>query len=127
MLLTGGAPSRHLWQRLEVIVRDGSNKCVGLDREGKKQFLELATAVYQALSASGARVRLVAFAEHWRATQPQAVATFEREFEQTIRYYSLEGIARGGAHPLTVGTHQSRIAAEVSAGRLFVGDGQTGT
>src|SRR5260221_12690398 len=50
--------------------------------------------VYQATSASEARVRLIAFGERWRATQSQAVATFEREFEQTIRYYSLEGMVR---------------------------------
>ncbi len=56
--------------------------------------MEQAAAVYQAASASEARVRLAAFAEHWRPTQPQAVATFEREFEQTIRYYALQGIVR---------------------------------
>jgi len=75
-------------------LRNVSDKCIGLDREGKKQFLEQAAAVYQAMSASEARARLATFAERWRATQPQAVATFEREFEQTIRYYSLEGMAR---------------------------------
>ncbi len=75
-------------------LRNVSNKCVGLDREGKKPFMEQAAAVYQAASASEARVRLAAFAEHWRPTQPQAVATFEREFEQTIRYYALQGIVR---------------------------------
>ena len=75
-------------------LRNVSNKCIGLDREGKKSFMEQAAAIYQARSAPEARARLVAFAGHWRATQPQAVATFEREFEQTIRYYSLEGMAR---------------------------------
>ena len=75
-------------------LRTVSNKCVGLDREGKKSFMEQAAAVYQARSAPEARARLVAKASHWRATQPQAVATFEREFEQTIRYYSLEGMVR---------------------------------
>jgi putative transposase len=56
--------------------------------------MEQAAAVYQATSASEARARLVAFGLRWRATQPEAVATFEREFEQTIRYYSLEGKVR---------------------------------
>jgi hypothetical protein len=67
-------------------LRNVSKKCVGLDREEKKSFMEQAAAVYQARRAPEARARLAAFAEHWRATQPQAVATFEREFEQTIRY-----------------------------------------
>ena len=75
-------------------LRNVSNKSVGLDREGKKSLLEQAAAVYQATSAPEARARLVAFAEHWRPTQSQAVATFEREFEQTIRYYSLDGMVR---------------------------------
>ena len=70
------------------------DKCSGLDREGKKLLMDQAAAVYQATSASEARVRLIAFGERWRATQSQAVATFEREFEQTIRYYSLEGMVR---------------------------------
>jgi putative transposase len=72
-------------------VRD---KCVGLDRTGKKSLLEQAAAVYEATSASEAQARLAAFAEQWRLTQPQTVATFEREFEQTIRYYGLEGMVR---------------------------------
>ena len=69
-------------------------KCVSLDRKGKKCLLEQAAAVYQATSASEAQARLAAFGEQWRPTQPQAVATFEREFEQTIRYYSVEGMVR---------------------------------
>ena len=75
-------------------LRNVSKKSVGLDREGKKSLLEQAAVVYQAMSAPEARARLVAFAEHWRPTQSQAVATFEREFEHTIRYYSLDGMVR---------------------------------
>src|SRR5437667_10364941 len=75
-------------------LRNVSNKCVGLDRQRKKLLLEQAAAVYQATSAPEAQARLATFAEQWRTTQPQAVASFEREFEQTIRYYALEGIAK---------------------------------
>jgi transposase-like protein len=75
-------------------LRNVSDRCVGLDRERKKSLMEQAAAVYQAHSAPEARARLVAFAAHWRATQPQAVAIFEREFEQTIRSYALEGMVR---------------------------------
>src|SRR2546421_115149 len=75
-------------------LRNVSDKCVGLDRAGKKSLLEQAAAVYEATSASEARARLAAFGEQWRLTQPQAVATFEREFEQTMRYYALEGMVR---------------------------------
>ena len=75
-------------------LRNVSDKCVDLAREDKKQFLDQARTVYQAKSAHEAQQGLAAFAEQWRATQPQAVATFEHEFEQTIRYYSLEGMVR---------------------------------
>jgi putative transposase len=75
-------------------LRNVSDKCVGLNRAGKKSLLEQAAAVYEATSASEAQARLAAFGDQWRLTQPQAVATFEREFEQTIRYSSLEGMVR---------------------------------
>jgi putative transposase len=75
-------------------LRNVSDKYSSLDREGKKLLMDQAAAVYEATSAPEARARLGAFAEHWRVTQPQAVATFEREFEQTIRYYALEGMVR---------------------------------
>lgn len=60
-------------------LRNVSDKCVGLDRAGKKPELPQAAAVNEATSASEAQARLAAFAEHWQATQSQAVATFERE------------------------------------------------
>ena len=63
-------------------------------KETRKQLLEQASAIYQAESAAEARARLVAFAENWQARAPKAVATFQRDFEQTIAYYGLEGVAR---------------------------------
>jgi putative transposase len=75
-------------------LRNVRDKCVGLDRQGKKSLLEQAAAVYEATSAAEAHARLAVFGEQWRLTQPQAVATFEREFEHTLRYYCLEGMVR---------------------------------
>jgi hypothetical protein len=75
-------------------LRNVRDKCVGLDRGEKKSLLEQAAAVYDAASAAEAHARLAAFAHQWRLTQPQAVATFERDFEHTIRYYTLEGMVR---------------------------------
>jgi transposase-like protein len=69
-------------------LRTVSKKCSGLDRESKKPFMEHARTVYQGETAAEVRACLAAFAERWRATQPQAVATFEHEFEQTIRYFA---------------------------------------
>lgn len=75
-------------------LRNVSKKCSGLDRESKKQFMDQAKTVYQGETAAEVRARLAAFAEQWRPTQPQAVATFEHEFEQTIRYFALESRVR---------------------------------
>jgi len=64
------------------------------NKETRKQLVEQASAIYQADSAAEARARLVAFAENWQARAPKAVATFQRDFEKTIAYYGLEGVAR---------------------------------
>ena len=64
------------------------------NKETRKQLLEQASALYQVESAREARGRLAAFAQQWRAQTPKAVATLERDFEQTIAYYALDGVAR---------------------------------
>jgi transposase-like protein len=89
-------------------LRNVSDKCVSLDRAGKKSLMEQAAAVYEAASAAEAQARLVAFAEQWSSTQPQAVATFEREFEQTIGYYSLQGMVREVVRTTSLLEHTNR-------------------
>ncbi len=64
------------------------------NKETRKQLLEQASAIYQADSATEARVRLGVFAATWQARAPKAFATLARDFEQTIAYYALEGVAR---------------------------------
>jgi putative transposase len=63
-------------------------------KETRKQLMEQASAVYQAESAEEARGQLAVFADTWRVRAPKAVTTLERDFEQTIAYYALEGVAR---------------------------------
>ncbi len=46
------------------------------------------------LSAAQAYQRLAKWAQDWRERAPKAVATLERDFEQTLVYYSLESVAR---------------------------------
>lgn len=64
------------------------------NKQTRKQLLEQASAIYQADSAAEAKVRLGVFAATWQARAPKAVATLARDFEQTIAYYALEGVAR---------------------------------
>jgi hypothetical protein len=63
-------------------------------KEERKKLLAQVSAIYQAESASEARARLVTFADAWRTRAPKTVDTLQRDFEQTIAYYALEGIAR---------------------------------
>jgi len=63
-------------------------------KETRKLLMEQASAIYQAESAQEARQRLATFATTWRARTPKTVATLERDFEQTIAYYALDGVAR---------------------------------
>jgi hypothetical protein len=64
------------------------------NKETRKQLVEQASVIYQAESAPEARARLATFAQTWRARTPKTVATLERDFEQTITYYALAGVAR---------------------------------
>lgn len=101
-------------------LRNVRDKCSGLDREGKKSLVEQTAAVYQATSAPEARARLLSFWERWRATQPQAIATFEREAgaDHPLLFVGGDG-ARSGVHDLVVGTDEPGAAAQVSASGLF--------
>jgi putative transposase len=63
-------------------------------KETRKQLLADASQIYQAESAPEARGRLCAFAQKWEEQTPKAVATLQRDFEQTIAFYALEGIHR---------------------------------
>ena len=63
-------------------------------REPREQRLPQASGIYQAQTAVQARERLSAFASTWQEQAPKAVATLQRDFEQTIAFYRLSGIAR---------------------------------
>jgi putative transposase len=63
-------------------------------KEERKKVLTQVSAIYQAESATQARERLATFADTWRGRIPKTVATLQRDFEQTIAYYKLPGVAR---------------------------------
>ena len=56
--------------------------------------MQEASLIYDAESAERARDSLDAWASNWREHAPETVATLERDFEDTIAYYQLEGFAR---------------------------------
>ena len=63
-------------------------------REQREQLLEQASAIYQAETAAQAYERLSPLVSAWQEQAPKAVATLQRDFEQTIAFYRLRGIAR---------------------------------
>jgi putative transposase len=64
-----------------------------LKEEPRKQLMAEAKAIYRAESAAAARLALSAFALKWQIQAPMAVATLLRDFEATIAFYQLEGVA----------------------------------
>src|SRR5947209_16895220 len=86
---------RCLFHKLRNVAEKARSELKGEEkREERKQLLEQARAIYQAESAAQARERLARWAEQWCACAPKAVATLERDFEQTLVYYSLPSVAR---------------------------------
>lgn len=65
-------------------------------REERKQLLEHARTMDQAERAAQACQRLAPWAQDWCERAPKAVATRERECEQTLVCSSLESVAREG-------------------------------
>lgn len=63
------------------------------NRDLRKQLMEQAAAVYQGKTASEARTRLAQWNERWHVQAPQAVATLERDFEQTLVFSGIAGLA----------------------------------
>lgn len=63
-------------------------------QETRKQLLSDASKIYQAESAAGAREGLSTFVQKWAEQAPKAVTTLQRDFEQTIAFYALDGIHR---------------------------------
>jgi putative transposase len=86
---------RCLFHKLRNVADKARSELKGEEkREERQQVLEQASAIYQAESAAQARERLTRWAEDWRERAPKAVATLQRDFEQTLVYYSLESVAR---------------------------------
>jgi len=86
---------RCLFHKLRNVADKARSELKGEEkREERQQLLEQASEIYQAESAAQARERLTRWAQDWRERAPKAVATLERDFEQTLVYYSLPAVAQ---------------------------------
>ena len=97
MALVYGASSvdrRCIFHKLDKVADKCREELTGKEKkEERKKLMDQTRAIYHAQSAAQAPVRLAAFAHTWRAPASKTVATLERDFEQTIAYYRLEGVA----------------------------------
>jgi transposase-like protein len=88
---------RCIFHKLRNVVRDVVGD-EGMTRAQKQErvtaVLQDACAVYEASTAEQARQQAAAMRVTWGALEPKAVATLERDFEQTLTYYGVMAEAR---------------------------------
>jgi transposase-like protein len=85
---------RCIFHKLQNVATKCRSELKGKEkRDVRKQLMEQAAAVYHAENAEEARKRLTGWAKQWCEQAPQAVATLERDFEQTLVFYTIGGLA----------------------------------
>ena len=86
---------RCIFHKLHNVADKASTALKGKDhRQAKKELMEQAAHIYEAEHAELARQRLHDWAQQWRPHAPEAVATLERDFEDTLVYYQLDSMTR---------------------------------
>jgi Transposase, Mutator family len=85
---------RCIFHKLQNVGKKCCSELKGKEnRDLRKQLMEQAAAVYQAETADAARKHLAQWGEQWRVQAPQSVVTLERDFEQTLVFYGIPGLA----------------------------------
>lgn len=84
---------RCVFHKLRNIAQD-IQPPANLDRPAAHQycteFLRSAAQIWQADEENEARQRFTAFCETWRPHQPKAIRTLERDFDDTVTFYSVQ-------------------------------------
>ncbi|HLZ61492.1 MAG TPA: transposase [Ktedonosporobacter sp.] len=85
---------RCIFHKLQNVSTKARSELKGNEkREERKQLMEQAAAIYQASIADEARQRLTQWHTKWQEHAPQAVVTLTRDFEQTLVFFSISGLA----------------------------------
>ena len=87
---------RCIFHKLKNVADKASTDFKEQDRrhEMKRELMKQAADIYEAEDADTARQRLRDWAELWRLQAPLAVATLERDFDDTLAYYQLDTVTR---------------------------------
>jgi transposase-like protein len=98
--MVDSGPVRHqrcIFHKLRNVIRDVLGN-EGMSRAEKQErvtaVLKDACAVYEAPTAAQAEERAAAFRVTWGEQEAKAVATLERDFEQTLTYYAVAAEAQ---------------------------------
>lgn len=84
---------RCIFHKLQNVSKKGRTELKGQENQAqRKRLMEQAAAIYQAETATEAQARLARWAAQWREQAPQAVATLERDFAQTLVFYDITGM-----------------------------------
>jgi transposase-like protein len=84
---------RCLFHKLQNVSKKARSELKGQEnQEQRKQLMEQAATSYQADTATQAQARLARWATQWRAQAPQAVATLERDFAQTLVFSDITSL-----------------------------------
>ncbi len=130
---------RCVFHKLKNVLHDvvGSET---MTREEKKERIKAvltdACTIYQAKTAAEARQRAAAFGATWIDREPKAVATLERDFEQTLTCYAVQEEAKAAGQTWPLSSLRTTSALERfnrslrtkwrQAGTFGSEDGQTG-
>jgi hypothetical protein len=86
---------RCIFHKLKNVADKASTALKGKDHcQAKKKLMEQAAHIYEAPHPEMARQRLRDWAQQWRPHAPEAVATLERDFEDTLVYYQVDTVTR---------------------------------
>jgi transposase-like protein len=84
---------RCIFHQHQNVSKKARSERKGLEnQEQRKHLMEQAAAISQADSATKAQARLARWVHQWREQAPQAVATLERDFAQTLVFYGIAGL-----------------------------------
>jgi putative transposase len=81
-----------------------------VDKDAHRSIRSDAAAIYDVETADEARRRLAAFASAWRDREPQAVASLENDFEQTLLFLA---VPRKHRHWVTTTNPLERVIREL--------------
>jgi putative transposase len=97
MLVYGNSilDQRCIFHKLKNVGEKVRSELKGKEQKATRQALmEQAALIYRASHAADARQQIAQWADTWRLQAPEAVATLERDFEHTLVFYQLDGVAR---------------------------------